>query len=185
MPRDSDDAPPPNPETVDHPVADDEKVAKFRGSIILAGPEYADRSKKRPGSEDEAFILVVVGTVSEGLRQLLRLPGPLVDVELDRLKHLFLSQLAERRSRWMPQLESNLLLKVNEPFPSEKQEELQALVDKRDETGLDDSERAELVALADEIQGYEQSRLEALSRLAEIRGVSLEELCEQVQSAST
>jgi hypothetical protein len=183
MPRDSEDDSPIDPGTFERPIADEERVAEFRDSILDAGLAYAE--KRRPGSQDEAFTLVAVGTVSDGLRQLLELPGSLVDAELDSLKHLFLSQLAKRRSHWIPQSESNLLLKINEPFPIEKQEKLLALVDKRDETGLDDSERAELVALADEIQGYEQSRLEALSKLAIIRGVSLEELSEQVQSLST
>lgn len=164
-------------------VVDHDKIGELRAELEDAGHTYA--KQRRPRNEEDALAFTLVGMLRDGLTKLFNQPGPVVESELDSLKHFFLSQFAKRRSHWIPQSESNLLLKINEPFPSEKQEKLLALVDKRDEAGLDDSERAELVALAEEIQGYEQSRLEALSRLATIRGVSLEELSEQVQLPST
>jgi len=165
-------------------TVDPEIIEQLRADLEDAGHTHAAQRQSR--NEEDALAFTLVGMVRHGLTELFKQPGPLVDAELDRLKHDFVLKLANRRRpHRIPQSESNLLLKINEPFPTERQEKLQALVDKRDEIGLDDSEQAELVALAEEIQGYEQSRLEALSELAEVRGVSLEELCEQVQSAST
>ncbi len=77
--------------------------------------------------------------------------------------------------------ETRLLLAINESESVESAARATALIAKRDESGLTAEENNELLELADEVERRGVKRLQALSRLAELRGVSLREL---MQSAS-
>jgi hypothetical protein len=183
MPLDSKGAGTGQPAAAESPAIDDDRLARFRGDIYDQGLAYSVR--RRPGNGEESFACVVAGTAREAVRQLMDLPAAIAEEELDLLQKFLASQLARRRSRRGPQSESSLLLQINRPIPTDKRDRLLTLIEQRDDAGLDDSEQSELVALADEIQGYEQARLEALTELAAVRGVSLDELTRQLQISST
>lgn len=72
--------------------------------------------------------------------------------------------------------ETRLLLTINEGVPIELTDRVATLLAQRDDSGLTAVESSELMQLADEVERRGVERLEALSRLAELRGVSLREL---------
>ncbi|MGO9467885.1 MAG: STAS/SEC14 domain-containing protein [Isosphaeraceae bacterium] len=72
--------------------------------------------------------------------------------------------------------ETRLLLTINEGVPVADTDRARSLLEKRDDGALTPTENDELVRLADEIERRTVNRLEALSELAEIRGVLLPEL---------
>jgi len=87
--------------------------------------------------------------------------------------------LAIRASRVAPVLsgeETRLLLAINDGVSAELRDRVASLIEKRNNRGLSTAESHELTQLADKVERRGVERLEALSRLAELRGVSLREL---------
>jgi hypothetical protein len=80
--------------------------------------------------------------------------------------------------------ETRLLLAVNEGISAELRDRLAALLQKRDDYGVTAAENRELMQLADEVERRGVERVEALSRLAELRGVSLAELMKSLGIAA-
>jgi hypothetical protein len=72
--------------------------------------------------------------------------------------------------------ETQLLPAINESAPVESADRAAALIAKRDHSGLTAKENKELLKLADEVERRGVKRLEAMSKLAELRGVSLRAL---------
>jgi len=72
--------------------------------------------------------------------------------------------------------ETTLLLRINAGISSGLRDRTAALIEKRDAEGLTEQESREFLDLADEIERRGVERLEAMSRLAELRGVPLREL---------
>ena len=97
----------------------------------------------------------------------------------EELEELTDGLLAIRASRVAPVLsgeETRLLLGINEGVSAESRDRVASLIEKRNNRGLSTAESHELTQLADKVERRGVERLEALSRLAELRGVSLREL---------
>ena len=97
----------------------------------------------------------------------------------EELEELTDGLLAIRASRVAPVLsgeETRLLLAINEGVSAELRDRVASLIEKRNNRGLSTAESHELTQLADKVERRGVERLEALSRLAELRGVSLREL---------
>jgi transcriptional regulator with XRE-family HTH domain len=97
----------------------------------------------------------------------------------EELQELTAGLLALRAKRLAPVVsgeETRLLLAINEGVPLELRDRVASLIEKRDDCSLTVAENSELMRLADEIERRGVERLEALSTLAELRGVSLREL---------
>ena len=77
-----------------------------------------------------------------------------------------------------------MLLAINEGVSVELADRAAALIEKRDDYGLTVKEDSELLHVADEIQRRGVERLEAMSKLAELRGVSLSELMQSLGVAA-
>ncbi len=80
--------------------------------------------------------------------------------------------------------ETRLLLAINECVSVELTDRAESLIEKRDECSLTVEENSELLQLADEVERRGVERLEALSKLAELRGVSLRELMQSLGVAA-
>jgi carbon storage regulator CsrA len=97
----------------------------------------------------------------------------------EQLEELTAGLLALRAKRLAPvasEEETELLLSINEGVPAELTDRAASLIEKRDSSSLTVEESGELLQLADEVERRGVERLEALSRLAELRGVSLRDL---------
>jgi len=93
-----------------------------------------------------------------------------------------LTALRVRRhgTHMLDETESNLLLIINIEFDSQQWERLQYLDWKMAFGALSENEEAESLQLAETLESYSIERLKALSQLATIRQVSLDELINQL-----
>ncbi len=76
--------------------------------------------------------------------------------------------------------EANLLAAINREFDPQKWERLQYLDWKMEYSALVEQEEAELLLLAETYEGYSVERLQALSQLATVRQIPLDELMNQL-----
>jgi hypothetical protein len=72
--------------------------------------------------------------------------------------------------------EADLTKKAHERLPREVESRYEALARKRDAESLTPSEYQELLRLTDRVERFEVQRLDALARLARLRGLSLKAL---------
>jgi hypothetical protein len=97
----------------------------------------------------------------------------------EQLEELTAGLLALRAKRLAPVAsyeETKLLLSINEGVPAELTNRAASLIEKRDNSSLTAVESSELLDLADEVERRGLERLEALSKLAELRAVPLRDL---------
>lgn len=87
---------------------------------------------------------------------------------------------AKKRHSNVSEEESALLTKINKGFPNEKWQQIQKLDNKMEALGLSKSEHAELTSLTEEYEEYTVYRLRLLKKLALLRGISLEEVMQQL-----
>ena len=80
--------------------------------------------------------------------------------------------------------ETRLLLAINEGVSVDLTDRVASLIEKRDESGLSLAEQNELLELADSVERRGLERAQALSTLAEVRGVSLRELMKSLGVAA-
>ena len=81
--------------------------------------------------------------------------------------------------------ETRLLLLINEGVPAALTDRVQSLLAKRDHGALTPRENDELLNLVDEVERRSVQRLNALTELAEVRGVSLTELMRSLGVAAS
>ncbi len=76
----------------------------------------------------------------------------------------------------LTQKERLLLEKINEKLPEVTQQRLEQLQSKKSEGELKDEEQEELLAIVDVIDDMNLERVQALKQLAELRGISVNEV---------
>jgi hypothetical protein len=79
------------------------------------------------------------------------------------------------------QEEAALLLRINSSLPADVQRRFDELIVKRDAETLDTEEHAELLRLTQQVEAFDVARLEALAKLAALRGVALHEMMRQLE----
>jgi hypothetical protein len=94
--------------------------------------------------------------------------------ELERFVGQVIAIQAERRAPHLPMTESELFEAINRSFPSELKSRIGELSEKRDADAITETEREELAALTDRLEEHHASRVEALARLARLRGTTLD-----------
>jgi len=114
------------------------------------------------------------------LDELLRAAGQLSQEELELFAHRVIALEARRRAPSLPQVEADLLLKINQGVPPEVRDRYDELMDKRRAESLASDEYKELLHLTDEIENLEAGRLENLAELACLRQISLTRLMEEL-----
>jgi hypothetical protein len=101
--------------------------------------------------------------------------------ELRQFTAQVLALNAKRLAPSVPQEESALLLRINTPFPEDVQRRFDELIGKRDAETLDTEEYEELLRVTQQVEAFNVARLEALAKLAALRGVTLPELMRQLE----
>lgn len=106
----------------------------------------------------------------------LKLPRPELDKFVARLQ-------SHRRQAAVPRLsqqESELLLKINQGIPEPLLQRYEALLKKRRRDKLTRAEQQELLALTRQIEQHDVARLNCLAALAQLRGLALPDLLQQL-----
>lgn len=101
--------------------------------------------------------------------------------ELRQFTAQVLALNAKRLAPSVPQEESALLLRINTPLPEDVQRRFDELIGKRDAETLDTEEYEELLRVTQQVEAFNVARLEALAKLAALRGVTLPELMRQLE----
>jgi hypothetical protein len=105
--------------------------------------------------------------------ELLQAVDQLDTADLERFVSRVLALRARRAAPSVSPEEAALLLQINRGLPAEMRERLGQLNEKSEDEALTPDEHAELLGLVDRIEALEVGRIENLSRLAHLRGVSL------------
>jgi hypothetical protein len=100
--------------------------------------------------------------------------------ELRQFTAQVLALNAKRMAPSVTQEEAALLLQINTPLPEDVQRRFDELIEKCDAETLDNKEYAELLRLTQQVEAFEVARLEALTKLAALRGVTLPELMQRL-----
>jgi hypothetical protein len=108
--------------------------------------------------------------------ELLKAVDQLGLADLDRFVSHVLALLARRRGPSLPAEEADLLLEINRGIPAEVRARLDELDARREAETLTPAEHEELLSLIARVEELEGRRVERLSRLAQLRGVSLSAL---------
>jgi len=87
---------------------------------------------------------------------------------------------AQRNASRLSQQESELLLKINQIIPSDIENHYNDLIAKRDSVTLTDNEHQELLCLTEQIELQAAERVECLVELANLRGISLNTLMDNL-----
>jgi carbon storage regulator CsrA len=140
--------------------------------------EYIVRSAAAPVPTDSGR---TKSTVAKILSRASSLKAP---EEIEELTAGLLALRAKRIAPVVSHDETRLLLAINEGVPVELTDRAEFLIEKRDDCSLTVEENSELLQLADEVERRGVERLEALSKLAELRGVSLRELMQSLGVAA-
>lgn len=104
-------------------------------------------------------------------------------LSLPELKQVLDSLLALQAERNAPRLsaaESALLVRVNQGLPSDLRERIATLRGRREDEVITDTEYEELTRLTDRAEEIHADRMAALVELAQLRGVSLPILMDQL-----
>jgi len=100
--------------------------------------------------------------------------------ELDKFVDKVLALRARRIAPVLTHEESELFMTINEGLSVDKQARFDKLVRKRRQSHLTEQEHEELLSLVDEVENMDARRVEALGKLASLRGVTLYELMDKL-----
>jgi len=104
-------------------------------------------------------------------------------LSLPELKQVLASLLAlqaERNALRLSAAESALLLRINQGLPEKLRERIATLRGRREDEVITDTEYEELTRLTDDAEELHADRMAALVELAQLRGVSLPVLIDQL-----
>ena len=122
----------------------------------------------------------VVSEVKVDLNQLLDGIAQLDLPELERFSFKVSNLVAQRKSPYLPQRESELLQQINLSLPAEKRQRYAELNAKLLDETIKLAENQELGELIEKIEQADVERLQALVELAQLRNMSLARLMEQI-----
>ena len=100
--------------------------------------------------------------------------------ELEQFVSQVIALQAQRKAPSLPQVEAELLIKINQGVALEVQRRYDELIAKRRAETLTPDEHDELLCLTDQIEQLEAHRAEYLSELAHLRRTSLTELMQNL-----
>jgi hypothetical protein len=112
--------------------------------------------------------------------ELLRAAEQLDDAEIDEFTRSVAALRARRHTPALTRRESELLTEVNSGLPAAALTRYGALLKRRDDESMTVEEYDELLRLSDEVEEKNARRWSAVSDLAQLRGVSLPELAEDL-----
>ena len=103
------------------------------------------------------------------------------ETELRRLTSGVLALAAKRTAASVTEPEAGLLAEINRGLPDEVQRRYEELIARRDAETLTDTEHTELLQLTKLAEARDVERVQALIKLAALRGVPLAELMRQLE----
>lgn len=110
--------------------------------------------------------------------ELLKAVEQLSQPDLEQFVSQVIALQAQRKASNLPQVEAELLLKFNQGILSETQKYYDELIAKREAEILTNEEHIELLNLSEQIERLQAKRIDYLSELAPLRGISLTRLME-------
>ncbi|WGV24266.1 STAS/SEC14 domain-containing protein [Halotia branconii] len=113
-------------------------------------------------------------------QDLLKAVEQLSQADLEKFVSQVISLQAQRKAFNLPQLEAELLLKINQSIPSDTQNYYDELIAKREDETLNSKEYEELLNLTEYIEKMQAQRIEYLAELARLRGISLTALIDNL-----
>lgn len=108
-----------------------------------------------------------------GSEELLKAVEQLDQPELERFVARVIALQARRRAPTLSPTEADLLERLNQGFPSAMLHRYEELLAKRSAERLSPDEHTELLRLTDQVEQHEAERIDVLAQLAQVRGVSL------------
>jgi hypothetical protein len=112
--------------------------------------------------------------------ELLKAVEQLSQADLERFVSQVIALQAQRKASSLPQVEAELLLKINQGIPSDTQKYYDELMAKREAETLTTEEHKELLYLSEQIEQLQVQRIEYLADLARMRKISLTVLLENL-----
>ncbi len=112
--------------------------------------------------------------------ELLQAVDQLGMADLERFVSRVLALRARRAAPSVPAEEAPLLLQINRGVPAELRDRLGRLKQQCEDEALTPAEHAELLGLVAQVEALEVDRIQSLSRLASLRGVSLTALMDEL-----
>jgi hypothetical protein len=100
--------------------------------------------------------------------------------ELEQLVDRVIAIRAERRAPHLTGDESELLARINQGLPTEERARLKELISRRDAETITPTEVQELIGTTDRLEKLHAERLAALAELATLRGITLDEVIDQL-----
>ncbi|MBI3922993.1 MAG: STAS/SEC14 domain-containing protein [Armatimonadetes bacterium] len=100
--------------------------------------------------------------------------------ELERFVSEVMTLQAQRKAPSLPQVEAELLLRINQGLPTEVRERYNRLIAKRRSETLTPEEHAELLRLGEQVETLEAQRVERLAELAQLRKTTLPALMQSL-----
>lgn len=107
---------------------------------------------------------------------LLRAAAQFSAQELDQFVAQVIALRGQRQGASLPRAEAELLMRINQGLPPERQQRFDELLRKRDAEQLSGEEHQELLSLTDEVEQLDARRVELLTELARLRGTTLVQL---------
>ena len=119
-------------------------------------------------------------TASLSPEELLKAVDKLETPELRSFVTEVLARMARRLAPHLDRQESELLEKINQSLPPEAEKRYRELIAARQSESLSPSELAELIKLTERAETIQSERIRHLADLAQLRGVSLPNLMEEL-----
>jgi tRNA A37 N6-isopentenylltransferase MiaA len=112
--------------------------------------------------------------------QLLKAVEQLSLPDLEQLMSQVIALQAQHKAPSLTRDETQLLLKINQGLPRDVQQRFDELVAKRQAETLTAEEHQELLQLTDQIEKSDARRVKCMAELAQLRGISLTALMEEL-----
>jgi hypothetical protein len=112
--------------------------------------------------------------------ELLHAVEQLPPVELDEFVKNVISFQAHRKAKGLPATETEFLQHINKPLPTTLLNRYRELIALRREERLTEEEYTELLRTGDEMERFNSERLKWLAELAQLRGVSLRKVIDDL-----
>ncbi|MEK6321988.1 MAG: STAS/SEC14 domain-containing protein [Acidobacteriota bacterium] len=117
---------------------------------------------------------------SASSKQLVRAAERLSPAELDRFADVVAALRARLRAPMLSEDESALFSIINQALPEDERQRLADLAERRSNEMLTAGEHSELIELQQHLESIHAARVKALAELAQLRGVTLTMLMEQL-----
>jgi hypothetical protein len=112
---------------------------------------------------------------------LVKVAEQLSQSELQRLRSQVLALSARRAAPSVSQGEAEYLMQISQRLPSHLQRRYDELMARRDAETLSVAEHGELLQLSQQAEALDVKRVEALAKLAQLRGVPLGDVLRQLK----